>query len=90
MSDKDSKVSIGRGGKRPGAGRPRGSLDKGSRLIREMVAEALDEAGGVAYLAAKAETHPAGFMSLLGRVLPIQVTGEDGGAVKHSIRVTFG
>ena len=90
MSDKDSKVSSGRGGKRLGAGRPKGSLDKGSRLIREMVAEALDEAGGVAYLAAKAETHPAGFMSLLGRVLPIQVTGEDGGAVKHSIRVTFG
>jgi len=26
----------------------------------------------------------------VGKVLPIQVTGEDGGAVQHSIRVTFG
>ena len=30
------------------------------------------------------------FMSLIGKVLPIQVTGEDGGPVKHSIKVSFG
>lgn len=87
--EKESKKS-GRGGKRPGAGRPKGSLDKGGKLIREMVVEALDGAGGVAYLQATALSHQAAFLTLLGKVLPIQVTGEDGGAVKHSIRVTFG
>ncbi len=89
MDNKESKIST-KGGKRPGAGRPKGSLDKGSRLIREMVAEALDRAGGIEYLARTAETHPGPFLSLLGKVMPVQITGEDGGAVKHSIRVSFG
>lgn len=88
-SGKESKKS-GRGGYRPGSGRPKGSLDKGGKLIREMVVEALDGAGGVAYLQGVAQTHQAAFLSLIGKVLPIQVTGEDGGAIKHSIKVTFG
>jgi hypothetical protein len=87
--EKKSNIS-NRGGVRPGAGRPKGSLDKGNALIREMVAEALNRAGGVDYLARVAESHPAPFLGLVGKVLPIQVTGEDGGAVQHSIRVTFG
>lgn len=87
---KESKVPGKRGGPRPGSGRPKGSLDKGGKLIREMVVLALDEAGGTAYLAETARTHQAAFLSLIGKVLPIQVTGEDGGPMKHSIRVTFG
>lgn len=88
-SEKQSSFS-NRGGARPGAGRPKGSLDKGNALIREMVAEALDKAGGVEYLARVAESHPGPFLGLVGKVLPIQVTGEGGGAVQHAIRVTFG
>jgi hypothetical protein len=79
-----------RGGKRPGAGRPKGSLDKGGRLIREMVCDALDRAGGVDYLQRQADDKPVAFLTLLGKVLPIQVTGEDGGKIQHSVRVTFG
>lgn len=89
MGEKQSNISK-RGGSRPGAGRPKGSLDKGNALIREMVAEALGQVGGVDYLARVAESHPGPFLSLVGRVIPVQVTGEDGGAVQHSIRVTFG
>lgn len=88
-TEKQSSLSS-RGGARPGAGRPKGSLDKGNALIREMVAEALDRAGGVEYLARVAESHPGPFLGLVGKVLPIQVTGEGGGAVQHAIRVTFG
>ena len=88
-SEKQSSFS-NRGGARPGAGRPKGSLDKGNALIREMVAEALNRAGGVEYLARVAESHPGPFLGLVGKVLPIQVTGEGGGAVQHAIRVTFG
>ena len=87
--EKESNKST-RGGKRPGAGRPKGSLDKGGKLIREMVVEALDGVGGVEYLMGAAQTNQSAFLSLIGKVLPIQVTGEDGGAVKHSIKVTFG
>ena len=72
------------GGKRPGAGRPKGSLDKGNALIREMVAQALDQAGGVEYLCRIAESHPGPFLGLVGKVLPIQVTGQDGGPVQIS------
>lgn len=78
-----------RGGKRLGAGRPSGSLDKGNALIREMVAQALNQVGGVDYLARVAESHPGPFLGLVGKVLPIQVTGEGGGAVEHSLQVSF-
>lgn len=89
MAETLSKKS-GRGGKRPGAGRPKGSLDKGNAAIRELICLALDEVGGAQYLAQVAQSHPAAFCGLLGRVIPLQVTGEDGGAVQHAIKVTFG
>jgi hypothetical protein len=84
MNEKQSTLS-GRGGARAGAGRPKGSLDKGNALLREMIVEALDVAGGVQYLVEKAESHPQAFMSLIGRVLPMQVTGEGGGDIKVSV-----
>jgi hypothetical protein len=36
----------------------------------------------VSYLEAQATENPGPFMSLLGKVLPMQVTGEGGGPVK--------
>jgi len=79
-----------KGEKRPNQGRPKGSTNKQSELIRDMVATALNQSGGVDYLARVSESHPAAFLSLVGKVLPIQVTGEGGDAIKHSITVTFG
>ena len=46
-----------------------------------MVIKALHHAGGVDYLARQAEKNPVAFMGLVGRVLPLQVTGEAGGPV---------
>lgn len=80
-AENQSKKTIGRGGARPGAGRPKGSIDKGNALIREMAVMALDQVGGVEYLARVAESHPGPFLSLLGKILPVQVTGENGGAI---------
>ncbi|MDO9313384.1 MAG: hypothetical protein Q7T97_02425 [Burkholderiaceae bacterium] len=74
--------SSGRGGVRPGAGRPKGSLDKGNAIIRDLVSQALEQVGGVDYLARVAETHPGPFLGLVGKVLPIQLTGEGGGAIQ--------
>lgn len=69
------------GTKRPGAGRPKGALNKENRQLREMILEALDMKGGSTYLAKQADEHPGPFMSLLGKVLPLQLTGEGGGAI---------
>lgn len=66
----------GVGGARPGAGRPRGSLDKGNAKLREMILGALDQAGGQEYLANMAQTSPAAFMSLLGKVLPTTLASD--------------
>jgi|SanBayMetagenome_1026888.scaffolds.fasta_scaffold02285_9 hypothetical protein len=73
-----------KGQKRPGQGRPAGSTNKKAQLIREMVTQALDQAGGVEYLAEVARTNPGPFLGLVGKVLPIQVTGAEGGPVQIS------
>lgn len=49
---------MARGGKREGAGRPVGSLDKNNKQLREMILEALEKKGGVKYLAEAASSHP--------------------------------
>lgn len=66
-----------------GKGRPKGSKNKVTGAVRDMVLQALDEVGGVKYLKRQAEENPTAFMTLVGKVMPTQVTGEDGGPVKH-------
>jgi hypothetical protein len=80
------KQSSGRGGKRPGAGRPKGALDKGNARIREMIVEALGELGGVSYLVSTAQSHPQAFMALLGKVMPLQIEGGDK-PIEHVARI---
>ena len=81
------KEGVNRGN--AGKGRPKGSPNKENKMLREMILQALDRNGGVDYLADQAIQNPKAFLSLLGRVLPMQVTGEGGGAIDHSITVTF-
>jgi hypothetical protein len=74
---------IGKGA--PGPGRPKGVPNKTTTLLKEAVLKAAEEAGGaegmVGYLRRQAIENPGPFMSLLGKVLPTQLTGEDGGPV---------
>lgn len=71
-------------------GRQKGTPNKMTREVKEMILQALDEAGGVSYLVSKAETHPQAFMALVGKVLPLQVqgAGEDG-AFQHRVTLEF-
>lgn len=59
-------------------GRKAGQPNKLTREVKEMILDALSEAGGVDYLKARAIDTPGPFLSLLGKVLPLQVTGGDG------------
>jgi len=86
QSEKQSNLSTRAGGKRPGAGRPKGSIDKGNALIRELIVDALDGLGGVAYLQDVARSHPAAFMSLIGKTMPLQVTGANGGPIEQAVK----
>ena len=52
-----------------------------------MILTALTKAGGVDYLQARALDTPGPFLALVGKILPLQVTGEDGRAVP--VAVTF-
>jgi hypothetical protein len=64
-----------------GIGRKRGVPNKVTGAVKDMVLAALDKAGGQDYLVEQAKKNPVAFMSLLGRILPMQVTGEGGGPV---------
>ncbi len=62
------------------AGKPKGTPNKTPVLLKEMILQALDESGGVAYLKRQAEANPGPFLSLVGKVLPTTLQGpaEDG------------
>lgn len=69
-----------------GPGRPKGSPNKMPNKLKEMILEALDRAGGVEYLIAQAGENPKTFLLLLGRVLPLQVTGDAENPIQQVIR----
>ncbi len=70
--------------KGPGPGRPKGVPNKTTALLKDAILQAATKAGNgdlVAYLNVQAIDNPGPFMSLLGKVLPLQVTGSL--AVEH-------
>lgn len=50
-----------------------------------MIRGALEDAGGRDYLKAQAEKNPAAFMTLVGKILPTEVSGPDGGSITVKI-----
>lgn len=68
-----------------GRGRPKGSPNKVQAAVKDMVLQALNEAhedGGAAYLKEQATKNPTAFLTLVGKVLPLQLTGKDGGPIE--------
>lgn len=68
-----------------GMGRPKGALNKTTALLKDAILKAATDAGDgdmAAYLEKQARENPGPFMSLLGKVLPMQVTGEGGSALE--------
>ena len=70
----------------PGPGRPKGSMNKTTALLKDAILQAAEQAGDkegiVGYLKEQADKNPGPFLALLGKVLPMQVTGVDDGPIK--------
>lgn len=65
-------------GSRPGerrGGRQKGTPNKVTAELKDMILQALDKAGGVDYLFAQSHDNPTAFLTLVGKVLPLQVKG---------------
>jgi hypothetical protein len=56
-----------------GKGRPKGSPNKTTKAVKEMILAALGELGGEEYLIAQGKENPVAFMTLLGRIIPSEV-----------------
>ena len=56
-----------------GKGRPKGVPNKMTAQIKDMIRQALDEAGGVSYLVEQAEANPKAFLTLVGKLVPLDV-----------------
>lgn len=77
-----------------GAGRPKGAANKTTAMLKDAILKAADAVGEdqkgkgrlTGYCKFLAKTEPKAFAALLGRVLPMQVTGEGGGAVIVEIK----
>lgn len=72
-----------------GMGRRKGTPNKTTGLVREMVIRALDAVGGADYLQKQAEENPNAFLILVGKVLPLQVTGADGAPLIPALALTI-
>jgi hypothetical protein len=66
-------------------GRQKGTPNKTTALLKDAILKAAQDAGDgdlSAYLTKQAKENPGSFMTLLGKVLPLQVTGDGGGPVR--------
>ena len=97
MADKPKQgrsgpVNTGNAGK----GRKKGSVNKTTGLLKDAILKAAEQAGNkvgddglTSYLEEQAGENPTAFMSLLGKVLPMQVTGGNGDDLFKGLSVTI-
>lgn len=72
-------------------GRAKGTPNKTTKLLKDAILKAADKAGGkrglVGYLESQAKLNPGPFMSLLGKVLPLQLTGDPENPLRSVTRI---
>lgn len=85
--DENSKLVVGAKRKPPnaGKGRVKGVPNKTTAAIKDMITQALSGVGGVDYLMAQAQDNPNAFLTLVGKVIPLQVNAEIEGNLKTTI-----
>ncbi len=77
-----------------GKGRPKGAVNKTTALLKDAILQAAERAGNkvgkdglISYLEQQATDNPAPFLSLLGKVLPIQVAGDPDAPLQTVTRI---
>ena len=78
-------------------GRPKGTPNKTTAALKDAILKAAEAVGEdmqgkgklVGYCKHLAKTEPRAFAGLLGKVLPMQVTGADGAALKAEVQITI-
>lgn len=92
-STKEVRATVKRKPPAAGKGRPKGATNKLTRDVKAMILTALDGAGGAAYLQERAEDPrtASAFLTLVGKVLPLQVVGGDESSdpIKHRFTLEF-
>ena len=70
------------------SGRKKGVTNKDTAALRDMILQALhnQEGGGTGYLTTQAQQNPVAFMTLLGKVLPTQISAEVKATVQNITR----
>ena len=66
-------------------GRRKGMPNKLNADVKAVVLGALQARGGQKWLEQQMNANPVAFMTLVGKLLPLQVTGNDGGPLEHRI-----
>jgi len=59
-------------------GRKKGTPNKNTSALKDMILGALKKLGNEKWIVAQAKEDPKTFIQLLGKVLPLQVTGDNG------------
>ena len=76
-------------GKKPGApktgGRKAGTPNKVTAQVKEAILKAFDKVGGTDYLVKVAKTDPRTFCTLLGRILPAELSAEISGDMNTAV-----
>lgn len=95
MAEVASKVVLNAKPPNAGKGRVKGVPNKTTALLKDAILKAATDAGNgdmAAYLAQQARDNPGPFLSLLGKVLPMQVVGdaENPITVRHIMLTALG
>lgn len=82
-------AKIGEG--KPGPGRPKGMPNKSTALLKDAIIRAATDAGNgdmATYLTEQARDNPGPFMALLGKVLPLQMSGDADNPVQFKVSIS--
>ena len=68
-------------------GREKGTPNKTTKALKDMVLGALSDAGGQQYLTRMASEQPSAFLTLLGKVLPTTIAGDRANPLRTVSRI---
>ena len=67
---------MAKGGKREGAGRPAGAVNKLNAELKTIITNAFEELGGASYLVEVGRNNPVAFLNLLGKIVPKDIKAD--------------